>query len=523
MAVTDSEARPTHTLTIAVLMLLTLGIHVAANAFGGYGYFRDELYYIACSKHLAAGYVDHPPLSIFVLAATRLLIGDSLFAIRLVPAIASALSVAILCLLVRRMGGGRTALVLASLCFLASPQILGLTGFYSMNSLDILIWLVAAYVLLRLVETPQSLSLWLLLGLVLGLGLLNKVSVLWLGAGVGAAILFTSLRRSLRTPGPYVAALLALVLFSPFVVWNLQHGLAHLEFMRNATTGKYSSLTRLGFLRDQFLAMNPNVFLVAVPGLLWTLFGRDGRRFRALGICFLAVFAVLLANAHTKADYIAAAYPPLFACGAVAIERLSGGRRRVAVSVIAGLLVFTGAAMAPLAMPILPEETYVRYTTALGIQPSSAENKKLSELPQFYADMHGWEEMARNVSTAYQTIPESERQNTVAFVTNYGDAGALEFFADRYSLPPVICTLNSYWFWSDRWLAKRRAAGPPITTFIRLGGTREDYLKSYADVTPAGIHRSRYAMPYENDLGIFIARRRRVPIEEAWAGYKHFE
>jgi hypothetical protein len=503
-----------HTGTIIVLALLSLGIHVAVNALGGYGYFRDELYYIACTKHLAAGYVDQPPLSIFVLAAAIRLLGDSVFAIRLVPAMASAVSVAVLCVIVRRMGGQRVAMVVASLCFLASPQLLGFHAFYSMNSLDILFWLLAALALVRIAESPD-LRAWLWLGLVLGLGLLNKTSVLWLGAGIGATIVLTSLRAELKRPGPYLAALLALLLFSPFVVWNLQHGLAHLEFMQNATAGKYSSLTRVRFVVDQFWSMNPFVLLVAVPGLWWCLLNREGRRFRVLGVSFLAVFAILLANPHTKSEYMAAAYPPLFACSGAAIERLTGAWRRVAVPAIAGLLAVTGALLAPLAMPILPVEGYIRYSKALGVAPTTAENKELSELPQYFADMHGWEELARDVSAVYLTIPEAERSTTVAFVTNYGEAGALELYARRYPLPRVICLHNSYWLWG---------VGPtPITTFIRLGGRREEYLESYAEVTQAGVHRAQYAMPYENDLGIFIARGRRVPIEQAWSEFKHFE
>lgn len=496
------------------MALLSLGVHVAVNALGGYGYFRDELYYIACSKHLAAGYVDQPPLSIFVLAAARVLLGESIFAIRLVPALASALSVTVLCLLVRRMGGARAAMVLASLCFLASPQLLGFHAYYSMNSLDILFWLLAAYGMLGVVERG-TLVAWLWLGLMLGLGLLNKTSVLWLGTGVGAAILFTGLRGQLRRPGPYAAGLLALLIFSPYVIWNLQHGLPHLEFMRNATAEKYSSLTRLRFLTDQFSAMNPFTFLVSLPGLWWCLFGREGKRFRALGVVFATVFAILLANAHTKSEYTAAAYPLLFACGAVAIERLARARRRVAVPVIAGLLVVTGIVFAPFAMPILPEESHIRYSKALGVAPSTPEHKELAELGQFFADMHGWQELARNVSAAYLAIPEAERTTTVAFVNNYGEAAALELYARRYPLPRVICNHNSYWLWG--------VGATPITTFIRLGGKREEYFESYADVTPAGAHRCRYCMPYENNLGIFIARRRHVPIEKAWPKYKHFE
>ena len=492
----------------------SLAIHLLVNALGGYGYFRDELYYLACSRHLSAGYVDQPPFSILVLAGARLLLGQSVFAIRMVPALASGLSVIVLCLLVRRMGGGRSAMILATLSFLASPLLLGTHTYYSMNSLDVLFWLVAAHALLGIVDQP-TLRGWLWLGAVVGVGLLNKTSMLWMGAGLGAAILLTGLRRQLRLPGPYLAGGLALLIFSPYVIWNLRHGLPHLEFLHNATQGKYSSLTRLRFLTDQVLAMNPVTFLVSLPGLWWCLFDRDGKRYRALGAVFLSVFAVLLANAHTKAEYVGAAYPLLFACGGIAISRLAPRWRAVAVPAIGCCLVVAGAALAPLTMPILPEQDYIRYARALGVAPSTPEHLKLSELPQFFADMHGWEGLARDVSAAYRTIPESERPTTVALVGNYGEAGALELYAGRYPLPRVICSHNSYWFWG---------VGPtPITTFIRLGGKREDYLEKYRDATLAGVHYACYAMPYEDSLSIFITRGRYVPIEKDWPKVKHFE
>jgi hypothetical protein len=508
------ESRQRNTRTIVALGLLSLAVHLVANAFGGYGYFRDELYYLACSRHLSAGYVDQPPLSILVLAAAWRLLGDSVFAIRVVPAVVSALSVITLGFLVRRMNGSRTAIVLAALCFLASPQILGAHTYYSMNSLDILFWLLAAHALLALVDEPTLIA-WLRLGAILGLGLLNKTSVLWLGAGVGAAIVFTDLRRELRRPGPYLAGLLALVVFSPYIVWNLRNGLPHLEFMRNAMAGKYSSLTRARFLIEQVFVMNPATFLVSLPGLWWCLFDREGKRYRALGVVFLTVFAVLLASAHAKAEYVAAAYPLLFACGAVAISVLPGRGRRVAVPAIGALLVASGSMMAPLAMPILPVPEYIRYTQALGIAPTTPEGKKLSELPQFFADMHGWEGLAKDVSAAFETIPESERATTVALVGNYGEAGALELYARRYPLPRVICGHNSYWFWG--------VGATPITTFIRLGGDREDYLEKYGDVRLVGVHCARYAMPYEDSLNVFIARQRHVPIEQDWPKAKHFQ
>jgi hypothetical protein len=497
------------------MALSALAVHVVANSVGGYGYFRDELYYIACSKRLAAGYVDQPPLSIFVLAGALRLFGDSVWAIRLVPAILSGVSTALVGLLARRMGGGRAAIVLASLAFIAAPQILGFHTYYSMNSLDIMFWLLAVHALLGAAE-HGGLRTWLLLGLVLGLGLLNKTSVLWLGAGVAAAILLSGpLRRQLRTPGPYAAIALALALFSPFVIWNALHGWPHIEFMRNATEGKYSSLTRTRFVADQFLAMNPLTYLMSLPGLAWCLAHREGRRWRPVGITFLTVFVVLLANSHTKSEYMTAAYPMLFAAGGVAVELMRRPWSAAAVPVLSGSLVVSGAILAPLAVPILPVESYLRYARALGVAPSTAENLELADLPQFFADMHGWEELAENVSKAYLTIPEPERRTTVALVANYGEAGALELFARRYPLPRVVCNHNSYWFWG---------VGPtPVTTFLRLGGNRENYLRTYGDVTLAGDHTCAHCMPYENNLDIFIARDRQVPIETAWPKSRHFQ
>jgi hypothetical protein len=484
------------------------------NALGPYGYFRDELYYIACSRHLAAGYVDQPPLSIDVLAAATAVMGHSLFAIRLVPALLSSLSVIAVCLLVRRMGGRATAMVVAALCFMASPLLLAEHTYYSMNSFDILFGLLIALALLGVAERP-TLWAWTWLGVILGLGLLNKTSVLWMGAGVTTAVLLTGLRRELARPGPYLAALVAFAIFSPFVLWNLQHGMPHLEFLHNATSQKYASLTRVRFLADQLLSMNPVVLLVALPGLAWVLIGREGARYRVLGISFVTVLLVLLANPHTKAEYVGSSYPPLFACGGVAIARLPERWRRIFVPALAVLLVTTGVAFAPLAMPILSTPSYVQYTKALGIAPSSVENKKLTDLPQFFADMNGWEELARDVSAAYLTIPEPERKTTFALVGNYGEAGALELYAARYPLPRVICNHNSYWFWGP--------GATPITTFIRLGGHREDYLETYGDVTPVGFHVVRDAIPYEDSLRIFIVRQRHVPIQNDWPKAKHFE
>ena len=254
--------------------------------------------------------------------------------------------------------------------------------------------------------------------------------------------------------------------------------------------------------------MNPPVVLVALLGLCWHLFSIEGRRYRLLAVVFLTVFGILFLNPHSKSEYIAAAYTLLLAGGGVMVERLGQWWGRGVPLALGAVLIVSGAIVAPFALPVLPVETYIHYADAMGVSPSTPEKLQLAELPQFFADMQGWEELAQDVSRAYLSIPAEERPTTVALVGNYGEAGALELYDRKYPLPRVICAHNSYWFWG--------MGDTRITTFIRLGGNRDDYSENYGDVAPAGVHTCRYCMPYENNLNIFVARGRRRPIEEVW-------
>ena len=354
--------------TILVLgfALGALAFHLLVNAFGGYGIFRDEFYYIACSKRLAAGYVDQPPLSIFLMAAGRSVFGASQLGIRILPALAHALTVALTGFLALRLGGRRPAVVLSCLAVLLAPIIIGTTNIFQMNAFSYCFWALGAYLLIRIVDRSSP-RLWLALGLVMGLGLLNKIDYLWFGFGLAAALLLTDLRRHLKTPWPYAAAGVALLLFCPFIIWNITHDFAHLEFIRNASSSKYAGLTRIGFLKDQAGLLNPVNMLLWVPGLLFLLFDRQGRRYRILGIIYAAALAILVANPHSKAEYLGPAYPMLFAAGGVAVERwASRGRRKWAAASLAVSGVVTSLLILPMAVPVLPVETYIRYSAAIG-------------------------------------------------------------------------------------------------------------------------------------------------------------
>ena len=496
------------------LALLKLLIHLYTNAFAGYGMFRDELYYIAGTEHLGAGYVDHPPLSVWVLALVRWILGDSLFALRLLPALFGAAAVFLTGLIARELGGRCFAVLVAALAALVSIIALAYDSVYSMNALDVLLWTGALYLLARLIRTEAP-RIWLALGLILGLALLNKTGGFYFGLGLLVGMAATPQRRWLRTRWPWLAGAIALILFSPYLAWNLSHDFAHLEFIRNATSEKYAGLSALTFLAGQLLIHNPVTVPLWLAGLVFFFTLGSGRPFRWLGYVWAVGAVVLALNQHSKPEYMAPVHGALFAGGAVALERLlTGSRLRMLRPVLVAWLAL-GLVLVPAVVPILPVETYIAYAGALGIRPSTAEGKQLDRLPQFYADMFGWEEMVETVAGVYRRLPAREQMRCGIYAQNYGEAGAVDFLGARFGLPKAVSGHNSYWHWGQ---------GKELPeTLIVIGGAAEDHLQAYAEVEVAAVVRSDYAMPYENNLPIFVCRRPKLSAAQVWPRVKHFE
>ncbi|MGA7990920.1 MAG: glycosyltransferase family 39 protein [Thermoanaerobaculia bacterium] len=500
--------------------LLQAGLHAAS--FTSYGYFRDELYYLACADHPAAGYVDQPPLSILVLGAWRGVFGDSLASLHVLPLIAGLATVVLVGLLARRFGGESTAQGLAALAAACAPIWLAMSRYYSMNAFDVLFWAVAASLLAKILEADVepgrragATRLWLALGVVLGLGLENKISVLWLGFGFFLGLVLTRERRWLAMPGPWLAGLLAALLFLPHVLWQVTNGWPMLEFMRNATRAKYKAFPLSSFVREELLHFNLVAAPLWVAGLLWLLVAKDGRRFRAFGIVFLATLALLVANGNAKPEYLSPAFAPLLAAGGVAFERLLRQGRSVRLAwAFAAALVLNAAVVVPFVLPLLPVERFVGYAKALGVEPSTSEKKAIGALPQHYADMFGWPEMAEAVASVWRSLPEADRAHTAVYVYNYGEAGAVDFFGRRLGLPPALCAHNNYFLWGTR--------GQKPEVFLVYGGPREGPARVFASVEKGGVFTHPYVMPYESGRTIWICRGLKIPLEEIWSGEKNF-
>jgi hypothetical protein len=487
--------------------ILAVAIHLAASACAQFGIFRDELYYISCANNLSAGYVDHPPLSIWILGVWKAFFGDSLFSIRVLPALCAGVTTFMVGSLARGFGGGRYAVSLACIAAMFAPIYLAFFGLYTMNAFDITLW-AAAFLLLRRIARESTGRDWVLLGLVIGLGALNKISMLWLGAGIFCALLATPRRALLRTAAPWIAGLIAFLIFLPFVAWNITHDFAHLEFIRNASAEKYSSQNPLTFLSALPLLAGPAAFPLLVAGF-WLLLAR--REFRLTGLSVLTVLLILLINVHSKAEYFAAAMTALLPAGAVQVEQWLNHRRGArAFRMSYAIIVFTtGLGFAPLTLDILPVGAYLRYEAAIGLKAPSTEGQEMGDLPQHYADRFGWKELTAEVARVYATLPDSDKVRCLIYGRNYGEAAAVDYYGRDYGLPPAISQHNSYWHWSiDR---LRQDA-----VIIVIGVPPDELRDDFEEVAERGVARSTHVMPYENNLVITVCRGPRRPMMEMW-------
>ncbi|HKQ57646.1 MAG TPA: glycosyltransferase family 39 protein [Candidatus Eisenbacteria bacterium] len=504
------ERGPSHRGMLAVFSAAKVALHLAAIT--RYGWFRDEFYYVVCARHLAWGYVDQPPLSIAVLAMVTRIFGESLVAIRLVPALVGAGTVWLTGAIARELGGGRFAQALACLGVIVAPSFLSIGHYYSMNAFDLLLWTAAIRVLIACLR-GGAVRDWAVLGVLLGLGLLNKISVLWLGLGIGVGLVLTPHRRVLLTPGPWLAAAIAAAMFVPHVLWQVANGWPTLEFMRNATGRKMAPITPIQFLARQLQGMGPGNALVWIAGLGYALLARGGA-LRLFAWIYLAVLALLVAGGRSRAGYLSVAYPMLFALGGLAWERLAAARGRwlkpVAVAASLATLVWL-----PLALPVLPVDDFIRYQAALGVKPGTEERKRIGPLGQHYADMHGWEAMVDGVARAAARLSDEERRKAVVFGQNYGEAGAVDVLGRARGLPRAVSSHNNYWLW-----------GPGDWdggVMIVIGGGRDDNAAWFESIAVVDSVDHPLAMPYERHLDISIARRFKMPPAQAWPQLKHYD
>jgi 4-amino-4-deoxy-L-arabinose transferase-like glycosyltransferase len=235
--------------------MTALLVHLLTN--GRYGYFRDELYYIACGRHLAFGYVDQPPLSILLLRLSQLLLGDSLFALRLLPALAGAAIIALTGIIARELGGRAWAIALACAGSLCALFYLAVANFFSMNAFEPLFWMGAVYLVVRIINGGSP-TLWVWFGVLLGFGVENKHSTVFFGAGILVGLLLTPERHHFAKKYIWLGGLIAFVIALPNVLWEARYHWPTYELLNNiAHSNKNVALSPVEFILQQAVFLNP--------------------------------------------------------------------------------------------------------------------------------------------------------------------------------------------------------------------------------------------------------------------------
>ena len=488
---------------VGAIAAFKLLLHLYAGRY--YGYFVDELYNLALARHLAWGYVDVAPMIGLLGRIEMTLFGDSVSAIRIFPALAGAAMCVLTAAIARELGGGRFAQALAALCFLLAPGFLALDHFLNVNAFEPLCWMGCALLVIRIIRTGNE-RLWLWFGLIAGIGLETKHSMLIFGFALVAGLLLTGERKHLFSRWLLLGGAIAFLLFLPNLIWNIQYHFPFLELQENIRRDNRNvNLSFFSFFGQEVLTMLPLSAPIWIAGL-WRLWRSP---YRALAWAWL-IAAALIFTLNPRIYYLFPAFPLLFAAGAVAFESI---RIRWIRPVYVTLMVAMAAMIAPTLLPLLPPETYIRYAKATHLEQPRIENHQLGPLPQLFADQFGWEDFAIVVARAYNALPPDVRVRTAIFGQSYGHAGAIDLFGPKYGLPPAISGHQNYFLWGPR-----NYTGESM---IVIGDRLEVLQKKFDYVEKVGRVESYYAMPY-NHVNVFYCRNMKRPLPEVWPRLKNW-
>ena len=510
----ESPRRPLAPLAIGIAVAVLL-LHVVVNRITPYGFHRDEFLYLAMGRHLRLWAMDFPPFIAIAAKATLATLGGSLIAVRILPAVVAAILVLLAVLVVRRMGCGPYAQVLGALAVALAPLTLRAGNLFQPVIFDQLWWTLALVALMGIADLRPSdhdsaRRRWLLLGVCLGLGLLTKFSIAFIGIGIVAAVLITASRRWLATPWPWLALLVALVIGSPSIVGQLRLGFPVVGQMHDLQAEQLQRISPLAFLQGQWDMLGPVVLLAAL-GVMELLRGR----YRIVAWACLATFVLLIAL-KGKPYYVGPIYPVLLAAGAVAVGRIAGTRVHAASRALwrgiplLGVVAF-GVISFPFGVPVLPPARMDAYARALGIT-SETNTGEIIALPQDYADMLGWEDQVEATARVYHGLSPAEQQDAVILGTSYGRAGANDQLGPALGLPPAVSPVGSYWFFGP--------GTKPGKVLIVIGGTAAELQRFYDSVSLGAKVIGAWRVPEEREVNIWVARGPHQTLQEVWEKFR---
>jgi 4-amino-4-deoxy-L-arabinose transferase-like glycosyltransferase len=470
---------------------------------GLYGFHRDELYFLDAGRHIQGGYVDQPAVVPLLARLSSSVFGVSLPGLRLWPALAGFATVIVAGLTARELGGQRRAQLLAAVAAATMPAVLAIDHLLGPTAIDLLVWATLALLVLRVDRTGDT-RLWVLVGIVVAVGVANKHSVVFFAlaliAGTVASGGWSLIGNRWLLAGAVIAALGSV----PDLVWQSQHGWATVEMTRtlNSENGGLGNVA--AWVGGQLIMTAVALVPMWIAGLrsLWAS-GRPLRR--AITIAYLVLFVFFAVTTGAKIYYLAGAYIPLLAAGAVAFDQRFTARGRSSRSLLAWTAVTTVIAF-PLVLPVLPPRD-IGWTYAINQVPGES---------------LGWNTFVSDVQESWSALPGAAKSRTAIITSNYGEAGAINELGRGRGLPHAFGTHNSEWWWgpppaSDT-DALALAPGPVDVTGY------DTYLRRFfAQVTPVATFHNVYRLRNEEWGGhVYLCKGLRRPWSITWREMRHY-
>jgi tetratricopeptide (TPR) repeat protein len=478
-----------------------------------YGYLRDELFYIAISDQFSFENLDVLPLTPLVLKLFTTILGYSIKSLHFASSFIGAIYLLVACLITRELGGKKYAILLTGI-FVMFSGVLIFGALYTYDSLDFLIWILSIYLLVRIIKENKP-KLWVLLGVVLGLGLFNKLTILFLGLAIFVSLWLVPQRIYFKSRWIWLAGIIALLFSLPFVIWQSLQNWYFISVAANYSGGLAYIASFPEYVWSQLLPNNIFLFPVWITGLGLLLFSSKWKQYRLFGIMYVFLFFTLF-FVGAKFYFLIPMYSILIVVGSIRIEAYFENRDshqlklKIARVILPIGYVLLSLPLMPMLVPILPVEQLVKYTVVLGVDAGvRTENKQLNQLPQHIADRFGWEEMVDQIAAVYDSVQADNTEEVGLLTENWGQAGALHLLGKKYNLPEPVSLHGWYYY-------QTLLRSDIMNNYISIGLPQDGLQTIFKEVIPCGTYTHRYCMPYENNKPIYLCKKPKVDLKQYW-------
>jgi hypothetical protein len=472
-----------------------------------YDLHRDEYLHLDQANHLAAGYISLPPFTSWIAFAIKIL-GNTEFWVKFFPILFGALTMVVVWQMVTELKGGVFAHILAMLALLFSAM-LRINILFQPNSADIFFWTLGYYWLFKYLHSQKNLFL-LFLGFTFGMAMLNKYSIVFWAFGVFFGLLIGGNRKIFANKYLYISAFIALLVFLPNLVWQIQHNFPVLWHMKTLAATQLVYVNRIDFLKDQVL-----FFFGALPILLFAFYAFFAYKpFQKYKVFFWAYLFTILIFLYFRAKsyYAIGLYPVLLAFGSVYIGEILANTKSIAKKtayfILPTSIILLFIPLFTLVFPIYsPKKIAQNNSTLKSLGFLRWEDGKDHTLPQDFADMLSWKELAEKVDRQYAQI--ADKENTIVRCDNYGQAGAINFYSKFKNIRAVSYNADYlYWFPLEK----------PIRNMILVKEIEDEELdrkvekQFFSSVVLADSISNSYAREF--GTRIFVAKNAKVPINK---------